>query len=64
MNNTKPPYIGNNTNHHDQPMYPVNFSVMNTIVSSPKNPIPVVLAVELVFDIVCLLFCDNSCQSF
>lgn len=32
--------IGDKTHHQLQSMYFVNFKVMNTIVSSPANPIP------------------------
>lgn len=45
--------IGDNTHTHDQAILPVNFKTINTIVSSPVNPIPpeleVVLLIYLTF---------------
>ena len=32
--------IGESTHHHDQPILPMSFSTMNTIVSSPTKPMP------------------------
>ena len=33
-------HIGERTHHHDHAIAPHSFRVMNTIVRSPKNPIP------------------------
>jgi hypothetical protein len=34
------PQMGDSTHHHDQSITWQSFSTMNTIVSSPENPIP------------------------
>ena len=39
----RPPHRGAVTHHHDQSMTLHNFSTMNAIPSSPKNPIPLLL---------------------
>jgi len=39
---------GDNTHHHDQAIYPVNFNVIKTIVSNPVKPIP---PLEAEFDV-------------
>ena len=44
---------GDSTNHHDQSMTLVSLRVMNTMVSSPKKPMPPVLLDDTLF--VCLL---------
>ena len=33
-------HIGDSTHHHDQSIFPMSLSVMNTMVSKPTNPIP------------------------
>ena len=33
-------HIAANTIHHDHAIYPINLRAMSTIVSNPKNPIP------------------------
>lgn len=36
----KPIQSGESTQSHDHVIWPVSFSVINTIVSSPRNPMP------------------------
>jgi hypothetical protein len=46
--------IGDNTHHHDQSIYLVNFNTMNTMVNKPPNPIPLD---ELDFAIIIFVYC-------
>ena len=43
--NASPSQSGLNTHHHDQVIYPVNFSPINKIVRRPANPTPPLLVV-------------------
>jgi hypothetical protein len=50
------------THHHDQSIFPISFSVINTIVSNPTKPIPPLELVELVLMFPPLI-CSHSAVS-